>query len=74
MRNKLSEKEKALAAAQLEIKTLQDMLRRQDKALTKYTATEADLPATLRKKDEEVGEDACLRTAHVHGLNETTTK
>lgn len=34
--------------------SIQDLLRRQDKALTKYTSSEADLPRTLQKKDDEI--------------------
>eukprot|EP00040_Diaphanoeca_grandis_P011197 m.57345 g.57345 ORF g.57345 m.57345 type:complete len:342 (-) comp22371_c2_seq1:13-1038(-) len=54
IKNKLMEKEQQLGKAQKEIKLLVELQRRQEKALDRYTADEADLPRTLRSKDEEI--------------------
>mmetsp|Transcript_31223 Transcript_31223/g.81858 ORF Transcript_31223/g.81858 Transcript_31223/m.81858 type:complete len:961 (-) Transcript_31223:106-2988(-) len=54
LRNKLAECERELAAALQEVKTLKGQIRRQDKALDKFTKGEADLPKVLARKDDEI--------------------
>lgn len=54
VKNKLAERELELFEARKQIKLMQEIQRRQEKALGVYTDCEADLPRTLRKKDEEI--------------------
>lgn len=54
VKNKLAERELELFEARKQIKLMQEIQRRQEKALGVYTDSEADLPRTLRKKDEEI--------------------
>lgn len=54
LRNQLTERERELAEALQEVKTLKIQMRRQDKAIDKMTKEEGDMPTILARKEDEI--------------------
>eukprot|EP00038_Savillea_parva_P011145 m.195446 g.195446 ORF g.195446 m.195446 type:complete len:897 (-) comp19479_c0_seq1:86-2776(-) len=74
LRNKVTERDIALNDALQEIKTLKSQLRRQDKALDKLQSSEADMPTTLARKDDEIRALEELNRRERHKVTDLTNE
>jgi hypothetical protein len=54
VQNKLAERERELGEVKAELKTLQAIQRRQDKALAQYERSDNDIPQLIARREEEI--------------------
>ena len=69
LQNKLAERDRQLDEVSKELKTLQNIQRRQDKALSQYEDANAELPALIARREEEIR----VLTAKVRSQKERLT-